>query len=236
MKKLMRYARKRQKGFTLIELVVVIAILGVMAAIAVPMVNNFLTSSKEQAYIADRETIQAAVSGYYSSPGNVRYLGRRQYPIASFIAADVTPGDPTQADSGSDANTDLTIEWNPLGGSQGGSPKWLDNPNDINGVRDTDENKLNDEDGSTLKGWHVIEDVERSSLLYIVDSRDYFIDFTLLVSAGLLEKVPGSASSDNDGSSTTGSYSWFVDGNGRVQSLLFFYPVSTSIDYQEVYP
>jgi len=111
MKKLMRRTGQGQKGFTLIELVVVIAILGVMAAIAVPMVNNFLSSSKEQAYIADRETIQAAVSGYYSSPGNERFEGRRQYPI---IGANKT-GALVSPDGNGTADVILNpIEGNPL--------------------------------------------------------------------------------------------------------------------------
>ena len=45
----MKTVLKGQMGFTLVDLVVDIAILGVLAAITVPMVNNFLGSSKAQA-------------------------------------------------------------------------------------------------------------------------------------------------------------------------------------------
>ncbi len=61
-----------QQGFTLVELVVVIAILGVLAATATPMVSNFLGKSKEQAYNADRATVQSAIDAFYSSPINPR--------------------------------------------------------------------------------------------------------------------------------------------------------------------
>ena len=69
------------EGFTLIELIVVIAILGILIAIAVPTIRGFLESSKEQAYEADRRVIQLAVDAYSFSPRNERFNNDRQYPI-----------------------------------------------------------------------------------------------------------------------------------------------------------
>ena len=247
MKKLMRYARKRQKGFTLIELVVVIAILGVMAAIAVPMVNNFLASSKEQAYIADTATIQAAVDAYYSSPGNERVLGRRQYPI---FGADKFNDNFVFPDSTFVADTIVPpLAGNPLGGTQGGSPLWSDGATG-NGIRDAatgtatasdlKDEVLNDEDAlvagdPTVLGWYAAV-VKRETTDYIVDSRDYFIDFQTLVDKRLLEKTPASASPDNAGSGATGSYSWYVDSLGTVRSLYYFFPESDQTGFQTVFP
>ena len=53
---------KNKKGFTLVELVVVIAILGILAGIAIPRFMDATASARGSKIVADLRTIDSAVS------------------------------------------------------------------------------------------------------------------------------------------------------------------------------
>lgn len=55
---------KNQKGFTLVELLAVIVILGIIAAIAVPSIGNIIQKSREDAVLADAQQFISAAELY----------------------------------------------------------------------------------------------------------------------------------------------------------------------------
>jgi prepilin-type N-terminal cleavage/methylation domain-containing protein len=70
MKQLFKETRHSQKGFTLIEMLVVIAILGVLAGVAVPSVGKFVNRGKTQAYETELHNIQTGILAMLSSSNN----------------------------------------------------------------------------------------------------------------------------------------------------------------------
>ena len=66
MKKFLQKKLKNEKGLTLVELLAVIVILGIIAAIAVPSIGNIIQNTREKAVLADATNAIEAANLYFA--------------------------------------------------------------------------------------------------------------------------------------------------------------------------
>lgn len=87
---------RKQQGFTLIELMIVVAIIGILAAIAIPAYQDYITRSKVTELATAASACKTSVSEYAQTlnqlPGNISEAGCVSNPTQYVKSLDVANG------------------------------------------------------------------------------------------------------------------------------------------------
>jgi type IV pilus assembly protein PilA len=122
--------RKIQKGFTLIELMIVVAIIGILAAVALPAYQDYTVRAKVSELILAASGARTAISEkFQTDPGNLTGAGAGvTIPVVGKIATASVADDGIITVTGSTASTStgqaVTITVTPTFSTATGTITW----------------------------------------------------------------------------------------------------------------
>ncbi len=83
---------KNQSGFTLIELMIVIAIIGILASVALPAYQTYTKKAKFSEVVLAGSNVKTSVDVCFQTRGNAVLANCDSFPEIGLVQADLTQG------------------------------------------------------------------------------------------------------------------------------------------------